>query len=86
VAYRYQVNGAEYVGKRIALMARGRDLPEEAEADLALYPLGAGVSVYYNPRKPAAAVLERQAPGSNLLLLLGAAMLATALAAQTLHS
>jgi hypothetical protein len=60
IAYEYNVGGKRYKGERISL---AETLPEsEIEAILARYPLGAQVTVYYDPADPRRAVLERDLP------------------------
>ncbi len=80
VAYEYQVAGQTYTGKRIAfggVHASGSS--SKAAAELARFPVGGQVTVYYNPEKPGEAVLERRAGGfawgmvvGVICLLLGA--------------
>ncbi len=57
VEYDYQVNGQPFRGDRI--MIGGANSESELELVLGQYPLGAKVSVYYNPADPRQAVLER---------------------------
>lgn len=60
VTYEYRVAGKTYRGKRISI---GEDLGDMAvEQRLARYPVGASVTVYYDPQQPDQAVLERNAP------------------------
>lgn len=62
VVYEYEVGGRRYRGTRISFAERitGADL----EAALERYPVGADVTVSYNPGKPAEAVLERWMPAA----------------------
>ncbi len=70
--YRYQVGGQTYQGERIAAGSpTGLSSRAEAEAVLAPYPVGRRVTVYYNPRNPAEAVLEPGRAESLGMLLLG---------------
>ena len=72
VNYTYQVAGQNYTGKNITFGSKlGYNQPAKASADLARYPLGAAVSVYYDPQKPSDAVLERRAGGFKLGLVIG---------------
>lgn len=60
IAYEYTVNGKRYTGERISL---GENIPEtDFERVLNRYPVGAEVTVYYDPANPAQAVLERALP------------------------
>lgn len=60
IAYEYSVNGKRYTGERISL---GENIPEsDFESLLRRYPVGADVTVYYDPADPRRAVLERTLP------------------------
>ena len=60
LVYEYRIGGKTYRGKRISV---GEDLGDLfVEQRLAKYRVGASVEVYYNPRNPQQAVLERDAP------------------------
>ena len=74
VAYRYNVGGTEYVGRRVDPLPETRRDPE---VDLRRYPAGGAVTVYYDPAVPANAVLETPRPvlawliaGGGLALLI----------------
>lgn len=72
VEYEYQVAGQTYTGKQIAfggVVATGNR--NKAAAQLARYPAGGQVTVYYNPEKPSEAVLERKAGGFTWGLVVG---------------
>jgi hypothetical protein len=61
VVYSYAVNGQSYQSQRIKageqfLNAR---IAGQAQATVARYPIGASVTVYYNPANPAESALER---------------------------
>jgi len=73
VRYSYKVNGKDYLGSRIWFGgAPGGSNRRKVEAIVARYPLGSRVTVYYNPEKPAEAVLVRgNPPGGALLLVVG---------------
>ena len=64
VAYDYEVAGATLRGNRISVGGSGSGT---TKAKLARYQPGTEVDVFYNPQKPASAVLERKLPG-NLIL------------------
>ena len=60
VTYEYTVAGRKLRGSRISI---GEDLGNfEVAEKLAKYPAGSIVTVYYNPRHPEQAVLERDLP------------------------
>ena len=53
--------GRSFEAQRVTL---GKESPNEGlETTLARYPLGAPVTVFYNPAHPPEAVLERALPG-----------------------
>lgn len=57
VAYKYTVEGVEYVSTRLALVEINTSSEELAEGKAAKYSRGQLVDVYYNPKKPDFAVL-----------------------------
>ncbi len=60
VVYEYELFGKKLRNNRVSI---GEDLGNfEVEETLARYPVGTRVTVYYNPRNPKQAVLERDAP------------------------
>jgi hypothetical protein len=60
IAYEFSVLGQKYRGVRIGI---GEDTGgANTEATLARYPVGAVVTVYYDPRNPNDCVLERELP------------------------
>jgi hypothetical protein len=60
VTYRYTVNGRQYEGDRLNLAGESAwNRPGLAERKLQKYPVDAPITVYYNPKAPAEAVLER---------------------------
>ena len=67
VKYTYQVDGREYVSSRISMGQYGTGGGEHAKAEAAKYPAGKIVTVHYDPKNPAQAVLE---PGGALFLSL----------------
>ena len=64
VAYDYVVAGATLSGNRISLGGTGSG---SIKAKTARYQPGTEVDVFYDPHKPASAVLERKLPGKVLL-------------------
>jgi hypothetical protein len=77
IAYSYEVGGQTYTSGQITLRPPVPDAGGKTAASLlSAYPLGAEVTVYYDPSDPATAVLERERPAEALrsgLILLGAA-------------
>jgi hypothetical protein len=72
VEYTYNVAGQEYKGNKVAFgFTQGYGRYAKAQAALARYPLGAQVTVFYDPANPADAVLERKAGGSTISLVMG---------------
>ena len=67
VAYDYAVGGATLHGNRISLSGSGSGT---TKAIFARYQPGTEVDVFYDPNKPASAVLERKLPGNVLVLLI----------------
>ena len=65
VVYEYKIANRKYHCERITIAERigGDDL----EAFLARYPVGASVTVYYDPDDPKSAVLERDVPLGRLI-------------------
>ena len=70
VQYTYAVEGRSYSGNRIGFGANSFD-HRTAQSKVAAYIPGAGVTVHYNPEDPAKAVLETNASGSNIFLIVG---------------
>lgn len=63
VTYAYRVGGRDYRGEDLRLIAGySFNAPEEAEAFLEDYPVGAAVEVHYDPDRPADAALELDRP------------------------
>jgi hypothetical protein len=72
VEYTYQVAGQEYTGGDITFgFKQGYGNASKAQTVVGKYPVGAQVSVYYDPADPQQAVLERQAGGYGVGLVLG---------------
>jgi hypothetical protein len=61
VEYEFHVGSRKYRGNRITIGERTSG--HELEAILGRYPVGAEVTVYYDPANPEKAVLERDVPG-----------------------
>jgi hypothetical protein len=61
VGYQYEVNGKSYTNQTIKAgeqFFNARAIGQ-AQATVARYPIGANVTVYYNPANPAESALER---------------------------
>jgi hypothetical protein len=61
VVYQYEVNGKGYQGQTIKAGEQYLNVrvAGQAQATVARYPIGATVTVYYNPANPAESALER---------------------------
>jgi hypothetical protein len=59
VAYEFNVDGTNYRNERVSI---GLGTPISPRQTLDRYPLGAQVAVYYDPKNPQDAVLEREPP------------------------
>ncbi|NPV87117.1 MAG: DUF3592 domain-containing protein [Anaerolineae bacterium] len=70
VEYTYTVGGRQYNGSKISFGANRFDR-NTAQRKAAAYPQGASVTVFYDPSDPAKAVLEPQAAGSKVFLIIG---------------
>jgi hypothetical protein len=59
IQYSYSVNGRPYIGKRIVMNHAGKSTFDRTPQEITeTYPPGATVTVYYDPKRPSAAVLE----------------------------
>lgn len=67
ITYVYTVDGVEHRGKRISIGEFKPSSPE-VEAALERYPVGRSGPVFYNPAKPAEAVLERDPPARPAMM------------------
>jgi hypothetical protein len=73
VEYEYQVGGKTYRNQRITIGEKTSEY--ELEEILARYPVGAAVTVYYDPSNPQTAVLERDIFNGKMFTVLGCMML-----------
>jgi hypothetical protein len=72
VRYSYRANNTDYTGDKLAFgFVTGYGSDSKARAQLARYPVGGQVTVYYDPASPDKAVLERRAGGSTVGMVLG---------------
>jgi len=79
VVYTYAVDGVSYHGERIRVGAQTFvSSRRKVEQELARYPVGGEVRVYYNPQNPAEALLEPGVP-SRATLIVGIVFLTVAL-------
>jgi hypothetical protein len=78
VVYEYEVNGQTYRGDRLRIGIESFiGSRRRVEQELARYPVGSAVTVYYNPANPAEAVLQRGV-GSRAALVIGITFLVIA--------
>jgi hypothetical protein len=61
VAYRYLVNGQEYIGHDIGPTAISTSSKRDAEEKIAPFPVGKDITVYYDPSKPQDSFLRKEA-------------------------
>ena len=80
LTYEYVANGVTYTGERIGFSRRVYSRGSRAQAELDRYPAGSGVIVYFNPEKPADAVLVRSYPDSIILIVCGIAIVGVVMA------
>ena len=85
VQYEYSVNGARYTGKRIGLSGGQYSRKKRAERELERYPVNSSVVVYFDPEKPADAVLVREAPDRVIYIVGGIVMLGIVVAGLLYH-
>ncbi len=70
VLYTYEFHGQEYTGDKISFGGKtGSSHHKKAQNFLAQYPVGQGVTVYYDPNNPEDAVLVRTAVGKLILII-----------------
>jgi hypothetical protein len=79
VEYEYLVDGARFLGKRIGFSKRTYLRKKRAQAELERYPVSTSVPVYFDPSKPADAVLVREYPDVMILIVSGICLLALVL-------
>ncbi|NTX07360.1 DUF3592 domain-containing protein [Myxococcus sp. CA040A] len=72
LAYTYSVDGQPYEGGKHRFTAGSSGVRRYAEEQVARYPLGASVPVYYRPGQPSEAVLQAGMDSSELFMLMGA--------------
>ena len=70
IVYTYQVGGTEYKSHKYSFGASNSNRNPVAQI-VARYTPGMAVSVHYNPEKPGEAVLQSEAGGTNIFLIIG---------------
>ena len=58
VQYAYEVDGVSYNGNRLRIRPNKYSSEKNAQRELAEYPLGQRVRVYYNPKEPERSLLK----------------------------
>jgi hypothetical protein len=77
--YEYSVEGIQYINNKHTPGRIPKGIPyRKADGVLARYAVGRIVPVYYNPKNPQESCLEREAPLSNLTLIIGITLLVIA--------
>ena len=80
VSYEYLVDGVRLAGNRIGFRQRSYLRKQRAETELARYPVGSDVEVFYDPANPGDAVLARESVDGVLLIVSGIVLLSIAIA------
>ena len=81
VRYRFEVEGRTVESDRITFDRRGYQKRQDAVEVAAAFQPGAQVDVFYNPAKPADAVLRRASGSAWILVAAGAGVVILAIAA-----
>lgn len=77
IEYAYEVNGQNYVSKQISFGGvLGYNDPAKVRTTLDHYPVGSIMLAFYNPEKPAEAVVEQTSGGAKWALIVGIIILA----------
>jgi hypothetical protein len=69
VSYTYTVEGQEFTGHTIAIAEMDTASKQAALDKIAPYPVGQEVPVFYNPKSPDDAVLEKKASSGAFVML-----------------
>lgn len=76
IRYEYGVSGQTFISSQVAFgPAPSSYRSARAQAEANRYPVGAAVTVYYNPDNPQEAVLEQRASGTATVWIVGIAFL-----------
>jgi hypothetical protein len=79
VEYAYEVNGQNYISKQISFGGvLGYNDRTKVQAKLEHYPVGSTVLAFYNPEKPAEAVVEQTSGGAKWAMVVGIIILVIA--------
>ena len=72
ISYTYRVAGLEYTSKRLTFSGvKSFSKRENAEKAASLYPVGTQMPIYYDPKNPKEALVDRTAKKSNIFLTFG---------------
>ncbi len=72
ISYTYRVAGLEYTSKRLTFAGvKSFSKQENAEKAASFYPVGTQMPIYYDPKNPKEAVVDKTAKKSNILLTFG---------------
>ena len=72
ISYTYRVAGLEYTSKRLTFAGvKSFSKRENAEKAASLYPVGTQIPIYYDPKNPKEALVDRTAKKSNIFLTFG---------------
>src|SRR4030042_6879553 len=70
ISYAYQVAGLDYTSKRLTFAGtKSYSKRENAKKAASLYPVGTQLHVYYDPKNPKQAVVDRTAKVSKMVLI-----------------
>jgi len=75
IQYEYAVNAQTYQSHRMAFQEKSYRSRRKALEAMKAFPPGQPVWVFFDPAKPQDAVLERNAHGNNIALVIGALLL-----------
>jgi hypothetical protein len=68
IAYEYTIGDTVFTSERVGVQTLAVESgSEEGQRRLRAYPVGAAVTVYYDPANPAVAVLERDPPTAGFI-------------------
>lgn len=75
ITYKFTVAGKEYTGRKFRTLGFSSKIESEIKELITGYPVGRGITVYYNPAKNEEAVIEKAPAPSKLLLVFGSGIL-----------
>ncbi len=79
ICYEYSIEGQPFTGSRVTFGDYSASWPAHARGILIRYPVGREVLVYYDPKIPSFAVLERELGGNWILVTAGCLFAAVSL-------